>query len=116
MLLWEKHCPSLYLSKYYAVILFIDKSQYCFSISIPINFLLNFFAMTPVVPDPTNGSNIESPSFELDKIILLNSSRGFWVGCFPYLFSSSDVSGILQTLLICLPEGLIRSSHFFINS
>ena len=80
----SKTTAMLYLSLKMLVQTFLtERSKYCFSKSIPINFLPNSNAIIPVVELPVNGSSIKSPLFVDARIMRLNNSKGFWVGCLP---------------------------------
>ena len=52
-----------------------------------MNFRPNFNAIIPVVELPVNGSRIKSPLLVEARIIRLNNSKGFCVGCLPKVFS-----------------------------
>src|SRR3989344_9138984 len=80
--------------------LFLIMLKYFFSFSIPIEFLSSILATAEVVPEPKNGSKTVSPSLVQAKIILLNNSIGFCVGCCPAHFSLLGVNGIHQTFLV----------------
>ena len=72
----------------------------------PMKFLPSFFATAPVEPVPKNGSNIKSPLFVEERIILCKRDSGFCVGCrvFPIFFilSFPEQIGRVQSDLICL--------------
>ena len=80
---WDQRLSCISIS----LILFFANSIYFSSNSIPMYLLLFIAHATPVVPLPLKGSKTKSFSFVVDSKILVNSSKGFWVGCFPNDFS-----------------------------
>jgi hypothetical protein len=81
-------------------------SKYDWSISIPIKFLPNCLATTPVVPEPIKGSRMVSLSLLPISIILCNRLSGFSVGCIVRCLPADKV----HRLRICLPPLICLAS------
>ena len=86
-----------------SIFLFFPSKRKSSSCSMPINFRPSKFAAIPVVELPANGSSMISPTFVEASIILYSNRKGFWVGCFPHVFSHNPTVGNFQTSGISLP-------------